>query len=221
MAVAAARCVVAAAAAMGPTRGRVRLRSPTEVMVSNVEAANAMSPTMMLDFADVVTELEGYAEDAQGLVDPLIIRGDPKGRVFCAGADVKACAPLLADADGRMAMATLMHDTLSRLHALPLLVVAAIDGGAFGGGAELATAADVRVLAADARIVFVHATRGMSPGWGGAARLKRLLPPEAAMRLILTATPITPDSPWAPWLVDCVAQADDASPTPALWPIGD
>ena len=43
-----------------------------------------------------------------------------------------------------------------RLRALPLISIAAIEGGAIGGGAELSTACDFRVVSPRAHIQFVH-----------------------------------------------------------------
>ena len=51
-------------------------------------------------------------------------------------------------------MCQLMQETLGALHALPLVSVAAVHGAAVGGGAELITACDFRVVSAEARIWF-------------------------------------------------------------------
>jgi ethylmalonyl-CoA/methylmalonyl-CoA decarboxylase len=75
---------------------------------------------------------------------------------------------------------------LSRLHRLPYLTVAYIDGYALGGGAELASACDWRVLTSTARIGFVQSTLGLSCGWGGATHLCRLINRRIALHLLIS-----------------------------------
>jgi ethylmalonyl-CoA/methylmalonyl-CoA decarboxylase len=65
--------------------------------------------------------------------------------------------------------------------------VAAIEGGALGGGAELATACDHLVMASDAAVRFVQVSLGVCTGWGGGPRLVRLLGRRDALRLLGTA----------------------------------
>jgi enoyl-CoA hydratase len=67
-----------------------------------------------------------------------------------------------------------------------LVTIAAINGVALGGGAELALACDVRVAAEGARLGFPEVTLGLYPGWGGTQRAARLLGPGRAKLLILT-----------------------------------
>ncbi len=54
----------------------------------------------------------------------------------------------------------------------PLISVACL-GNALGGGAELATAADFRIMVPGAKVQFVQARMGVSAGWGGTSRLVR------------------------------------------------
>ncbi|CAH0513319.1 unnamed protein product [Peronospora belbahrii] len=65
------------------------------------------------------------------------------------------------------AMGQLMTDTLKRLRRLPLVSFACVEGGAYCGGAELATACDFRIFEAKAMIQFVQVCMGVSPAWGG------------------------------------------------------
>ena len=62
-----------------------------------------------------------------------------------------------------------MRDVIAGLAALPVPVLAAVDGAALGGGAELALAADVRTLSARASMGFPETGLGIIPGVGGAA----------------------------------------------------
>eukprot|EP00953_Heterococcus_sp_UTEX-ZZ885_P007817 4701-Heterococcus_DN1.PRE.1 len=104
---------------------------------------------------------------------------------FCAGADLNLAREHLTTSecymsfahtpqDGRQ-MCNLMTDTLNRLRALPMVSVAVVTGAAVGGGAELTTACDYRVLSSDAKIQFVQVKMGVSVGWGGGARLCKLI----------------------------------------------
>ena len=59
-----------------------------------------------------------------------------------------------------------MATSLDILRDLPLISVAVLEGGAVGGGAELATACDWRVVGPKgAWVQFVHVRMGISPGW--------------------------------------------------------
>lgn len=91
---------------------------------------------------------------------------------------------------GAYYIATLMHDNFRRLEALPLVSVALVEGGAIGGGAEVAASTDLRVFAPNAHIGFVHGRLGLTPGFGGGSRLVRLLGPTKALQMMLSARPV-------------------------------
>lgn len=76
---------------------------------------------------------------------------------------------------------------LDQLEALPCPVIAAINGQAIGGGAELAIACDMRFASADATIVFPQVRLGILPGWNGLERLTKLCGTSTAMRLLMSA----------------------------------
>ncbi|GFH26765.1 enoyl-hydratase, partial [Haematococcus lacustris] len=60
-----------------------------------------------------------------------------------------------------------LRRVFNEVHALPMPVVAVIEGFALGGGAELALAADIRVASDDAVFAFPEAQLGIIPGAGG------------------------------------------------------
>ena len=162
-----------------------------EIRLSNAPKHNALTPRMMLDLAAIVDRLETDADFVCDQTAAIILTGD--GRSFCAGlgtrhcghrefqitraetlkpcVDLSAARAQLTTATAGYHMCTVMTDTLTRLRALPVLSVAAVRGHAMGGGAELTTACDMRLMAHHARIQFVQARMGVTPGWGGMVSL--------------------------------------------------
>jgi enoyl-CoA hydratase/carnithine racemase len=90
-------------------------------------------------------------------------------------------------------MARRMRATLDRLPQLPIPVIAGLNGDAFGGGAELAVACDIRIAAAHARIGFAQVTLGLMPAWGASERLAALVGRGRALHLLLGGQPIGAD----------------------------
>lgn len=68
-----------------------------------------------------------------------------------------------------------LRRTFSEVAALPMPTIAVLEGGAFGGGAELALACDLRVADTSAVLAFPETRLGIIPGAGGTQRLPRLV----------------------------------------------
>lgn len=179
-------------------RGRVHVVGDglvRELVLDNPAARNALGPGMMADLAQVLPQLEagGFAA--------LIVRGQVGGG-FCAGGDLRSVREHLLGPGTAAGMARTMAGLLDRLANLPCLVLAAVEGQALGGGAELLTACDEVVAARDARIGFVHASLGVSPGWGGGQRLVRRVGRRSALCLLLPDSPPTAEHALAHGLID-------------------
>ena len=102
------------------------------------------------------------------------------------------------------------HQALTRLGALPQVVVAAIDGDALAGGCELALACDLRVMATgDGRIGLVEVTAAIPPGAGGTQRLVRAVGSARARSMALRATTLDAESAQSVGLVDEVCEPAD------------
>jgi enoyl-CoA hydratase/carnithine racemase len=78
-----------------------------------------------------------------------------------------------------------------RWQELPVPVIAAIRGVAYGGGLHIALGADIRFVAPDARIAFVEITWGLVPDLSGTQALRRLVPLDVAKKLIFTGEVIS------------------------------
>jgi enoyl-CoA hydratase len=133
----------------------------------------------------------------------LVIRG--KERVFIGGADIRVMRRLDPATYTAMRRWTEVENLLERA---PKPVVAALNGHALGGGAELALACDLRILHARATFGFPEVRLGIFPGAGGSQRLPRLVGPHRAKRLMIDGTRLTAEQALAGGLVDLVAGDD-------------
>ncbi len=170
--------------------GHIRLELEGQVgrlVIDHPSARNAISPTMMLELESAVEAIEAWP----GAL--LSIRGQGT-KAFCAGSDLSAVRGALDRPDLAQAMTVFMGQLCARLLAIPQLSVACVQGAAVGGGAELMTCADLRVIQRDARVQFVHGRLGLSPGWGGAARLRALVGYSEALAILARAQPLNLDA---------------------------
>uniref|UniRef100_A0A8C4N8G3 Ethylmalonyl-CoA decarboxylase n=1 Tax=Eptatretus burgeri TaxID=7764 RepID=A0A8C4N8G3_EPTBU len=154
------------------------------ITMNNPRRRNAFSGAMMVEMRRAVEKLEVW-KHGKGL----ILHGS--GNTFCSGSDLNAVRALSTTKDATM-MSLYMQNTLARLLRLPILSVALVHGKALGGGAELTTACDFRLMSPSGEICFVHKHMGLVPGWGGATHLSRILGPCTTLRIIAGATRLGP-----------------------------
>lgn len=129
---------------------------------------------------DTMEQLEKALAAAAG-AQALVIRG-AGDRAFVSGGDLKELSALRTEEDAA-AMARRMRSVCDQLASFPAPVVAALNGHAFGGGAEVAVAADIRVAADDIKIAFNQVALKIMPAWGGAERLAALVGKSKALLL--------------------------------------
>jgi enoyl-CoA hydratase len=135
------------------------------ITIDRPQARNAIAPETM-------DQLEAALDRADGAL-AVVIRGAGE-RAFASGGDLKELAKLRTEADAA-AMARRMRSICDRIAAFPGPVIAALNGHALGGGAEVAVAADIRIAADDITIGFNQVTLPIMPAWGGAERLAALV----------------------------------------------
>lgn len=133
-------------------------------------------------------ELEEALDAADG-AQALVIRGGGD-RAFVSGGDLKELSALRTTAEAA-AMASRMRAICDRIAGFPAPVIAALNGHALGGGAEVAVAADIRVAADDVKIGFNQVTLEIMPAWGGAERLAALVGKSRALLLAGSGTILT------------------------------
>ena len=133
----------------------------------------------------------------------LVITGE--GKFFCTGADIKEMLAM----DGRELheWALLGGRLNTRLEALEMPVIAAVNGMALGGGCELALACDLRCASMAARFAVPEVTLGTICGAGGTQRLPRLIGETRAKQLIFTGQTISAQTALEWGLVNSVQTA--------------
>lgn len=151
--------------------------------VNRPEARNALNWEAQQGFVRAVTT----AAESRTL-RVLIITG--AGPSFVAGGDLKELAEQLTPEAG-VRLNRIMSAALAQLTRLPLPVIAAINGDAAGGGCEIIAACDLRLAAEEAQLRWVQVRMGLTTGWGGTARLVRLIGASRAMALLLTGESIS------------------------------
>lgn len=126
---------------------------------------------------EMVAQLrQALAVATAGRASSLILTGE--GRAFCVGAQLKLFlhedAPIgRTGAEWRDNYIGPIAELFDSLEDLPFPVIAAINGYALGGGAEMAISADFRLMADTARLGFPETKLGAIPGAGGVQKLTR------------------------------------------------
>lgn len=130
-------------------------------------------------------------------------------RFFSAGWDLKAAADGEApDADfGPGGFAG-----LTELFNLDKPVIAAVNGYAFGGGFELALAADMIVCSRNASFSVPEAKLGIVPDSGGMLRLPKILPPAIAMEMMMTGRSMDAEEALRWGVVNAVVESEQLMP---------
>jgi enoyl-CoA hydratase/carnithine racemase len=156
----------------------------------------------------LVAELEAMLTRVSG--DPgtgAVIFTGAGDKAFCAGADLKERTEMTED-QVRAFLLKLRH-LLRSVEKSHCIFIAAINGMALGGGAEIALCCDFRVAAANAEIGLPEVRLGIIPGGGGTQRLSRLIGPARAKDLILTGRRVKAEEALAIGLIHRLAPAGE------------
>ncbi|MET3575859.1 enoyl-CoA hydratase/isomerase family protein [Bhargavaea ullalensis] len=113
------------------------------------------------------------------------------GAAFCSGGDLSEFHRLKT-AEEAAPMLEKMADILLRMSRLPVPVIALINGHAVGGGCEIATACDYRLVHETARCGYIQGTLAITTGWGGASHLLAKAGSEAIALRMLTESRVHP-----------------------------
>jgi 2-(1,2-epoxy-1,2-dihydrophenyl)acetyl-CoA isomerase len=144
------------------------------VTLNRPDKANAFDPDMCQDLLEALRMLAGADQ-----VRVIVITG--AGKAFCAGADLG----VLGTQGEQLVRAG--KDIALTIRNAPKPVLAAVNGPAAGGGANLALACDYRLASDQASIGQVFHKLGLGPDWGGSYFLPRLTSVSKALELVWSA----------------------------------
>jgi enoyl-CoA hydratase/carnithine racemase len=154
----------------------------TVITFARPEVANALSTQMGRELLDIWSQLR-----ADAALRCVVLAGE--GRHFQAGADLNERNGMTDDA---WAEQHRLFEAMIRAQlACPVPVIAAVQGAAMGGGAEMTLASDFAYAAEDARFGLPEAGLGIIPGLGGTQLLTRAVGPRRAIELLTTAQPFS------------------------------
>lgn len=171
------------------------------LLIDRPQARNALAMRTMRELDET---LAAIARTGARL---LVIRGAGE-RAFCAGGDLKELEHLRSEV-AAAEMAHSMRATLDRIPQLPIPVIAALNGDAFGGGAELALSCDFRVAASRAHIGFAQILLGLMPAWGASERLAALVGRGRALYMLFSGAVMSAQEACELGLVESVYADED------------
>jgi enoyl-CoA hydratase/carnithine racemase len=183
---------------------RVRRDGPIATLaLCRPEARNALPIAGWDALADAL--------DGIGAARAVILRSDVPG-IFSAGADIGEFTQFQAEPALRPRFRQAMRRAVDAVAALPMPVIAAVDGGCFGAAVALALAADIRVAGDEARFAVTPARLGLGYPQEDVARLVDRVGRGTASLLLFTGEALSPDVALAAGLVERRAEkAEDAA----------
>ncbi len=160
--------------------GEVLVRVDDDVLrvtINRPEKRNPLSRSVLAAIADAFR----LHRDRQELRLAVVTAMGTKS--FAAGGDLREVESI-REAEAAREFSNECHAALDAVRLFPLPVIAALNGDALGGGAELAVACDMRLMAAHARIGFIQGRINISTSWGGGMDLMRLVGHARALSLL-------------------------------------
>ncbi len=155
-----------------------------QVRLARPDKMNALDPAMF----DAIVETGEALRTMKGL-RAVVLAGE--GRAFCAGLDLASftAGPI----EGRHPITERTHGNANRFQEVamtwrkcPVPVIAAVHGVCFGGGLQIASGADIRVVAPDARMAIMEMRWGLVPDMGGYALWRGLARGDVLRELVYT-----------------------------------
>jgi enoyl-CoA hydratase/carnithine racemase len=164
-----------------------------ELQLARADKMNALDPSM---FDALIDAGEQLRQDAR--VRAVVLAG--RGKAFCAGLDMQSFEHMEQGAGSSVIGRHAVSDLLVRTHGIanaaqqvamvwrevPVPVIAAVHGVAFGGGLQVALGADIRLVAPDTRLSVMEIKWGLVPDMGGMVLMRELARTDVVRELTFT-----------------------------------
>ncbi|HEC81721.1 MAG TPA: crotonase [Thermoplasmatales archaeon] len=171
--------------------------SVAKITINRPEVLNALNTETLLELSKAFDELN---EDKK--VKVVMLTG--AGKAFIAGADIKQMKDMTSLE--AKTFAETGHNLLRKIEESRLVVIAAVNGYALGGGCEVMMACDIVVAAKNAKIGQPEINLGIHPGFGGTQRLPRLVGRLKAKEILLTGDSLSAEEAHRIGLVNRVVE---------------
>ncbi|KAJ8573943.1 hypothetical protein K7X08_010454 [Anisodus acutangulus] len=148
------------------------------ITINRPKSLNSLTKSMMVDLARIFKSL-----DADDSVRVIILTGS--GRSFCSGVDLTAAEDVF-----KGDVKDVETDPVAQMERCRKPIIGAIAGFAVTAGFEISLACDLLLASKDAKFLDTHARFGIFPSWGLSQKLSRVIGPNRAREVSLTATPI-------------------------------
>jgi len=176
------------------------------VALNRPEALNALTLSMREELGTVFDDFR-----SDDTVRAVVLTG--AGRAFCAGGDVKGMADVRSSVDMRDFVRGTIHRAVKAITTLEKPVIAMVNGAATGAGCNIALACDLVIASEAAKFGQAFVRIGLSPDWGGAYFLPRLVGPAKAKELLFTGKLIDAREAERIGLVNQVVTPEELEPT--------
>ncbi len=173
------------------------------ITINRPKALNALCSQVLDELNEILDNVDLET------VRCLILTGSGE-KSFVAGADIAEMSTLSKEEGA--AFGKKGNDVFLKLEHFPIPTIAAVNGFALGGGCELSMACDIRLCADNAVFGQPEVGLGITPGFGGTQRLARIVGPNLAKEMILTARNIKADDALRIGLVNAVYPHDELMP---------
>lgn len=172
-----------------------------DVRLNRADKMNALDPAMFDALLAVTEKLS-----AMPSLRAVVLSGE--GRAFCAGLDMASMAELGSKDAAKIAglnqqlnpanlhqrshgLANAFQQVAWAWHQLPVPVIAAVHGVAYGGGLQIALGADIRLMTADLKLSVMEIKWGIIPDMAGMVLMRSLVRSDVARELVFTGKTIS------------------------------
>ncbi|MGJ3648270.1 crotonase/enoyl-CoA hydratase family protein [Sphingomonas sp. GlSt437] len=177
-----------------------------DVRLTRADKMNALDPDMFRAIGAAIDELHGRTD-----IRCVVLSGE--GRAFCAGLDM---ASMAAGGSGTGATRNAQGSILPQhvtwgWHELPMPVIAAVHGVAFGGGFQIMSGADIRIAAPGTRFAIRESYWGLVPDMAGWAVWRGLVRDDVLRELAYTAREFDADEALGHGFITRIAEEPHAA----------